>query len=281
MYEGVGGQFERPNQLYSVFNTRSNRGRSQYHGVTFSLDAARVADTGLALTSRYTFGQAKDNLSGTFSDADNNGFFNVGYLDAFDPMLDYGYSGFDVRHQFTMGVIWNLPFGSDNTWAGGWQMNAILTARSGYPFSVFDCTNGAFLCMRALDTANITKTVGSGTATGNPNEFTLIDLSPIAGDAGSYVNPVQGTSDFGPYPASMTERNAFRGPGAWNIDFLVGKRFRIAGTRAFLVRFELYNMFDNQNMYVRSDATDISSATSILGYLDGNRRMQLGLKFEF
>jgi hypothetical protein len=160
-------------------------------------------------------------------------------------------------------------------------MNAIFTARSGYPFSVFDCTRGEFLCMRALDTANITRNVGSGTATGNPNEFTLIDLSPIAGDKGSYVHPVQGTSDFGPYPASMTERNAFRGPGAWNLDYLIGKRFRIGGTRALLVRFEMYNVFNNQNMYVRSDAADLRSATSVLGYLDDNRRMQLGVKFEF
>jgi hypothetical protein len=79
----------------------------------------------------------------------------------------------------------------------------------------------------------------------------------------------------------MTERNAFRGPGAWNLDYLIGKRFRIGGTRALLVRWEMYNVFNNQNMYVRSDAADLRSATSILGYLDDNRRMQLGVKFEF
>ena len=223
---------------------------------------------------------SKDNLSGTFSDADNNGFFNLGYLDAFDPMLDYGYSGFDVRHRFSLGAIWNLPFGGTSTWAGGWQMNAILTARSGYPFSVFDSSNGLFFNMRAIDDADISKSATSGPATGNPNEFELLDLTPILGSVGSYVNPLTGNSDFGPYPSNMTERNAFRGPGAWNVDFIIGKRFRF-GTKAVLARLEAYNLFNHHNMYVRSENADISSFSSITGYLKDNRRMQFGFKFEF
>ena len=44
--------------------------------------------------------------------------------------------------------------------------------------------------------------------------------------AGGYVNPITGNSDFGPYPADMTKRDAFRGPGAWNFDLSLSKRFR-------------------------------------------------------
>ena len=33
-----------------AFNTRGNRGRSQYHGVTFGLDARQLGDTGLQLS---------------------------------------------------------------------------------------------------------------------------------------------------------------------------------------------------------------------------------------
>jgi hypothetical protein len=249
--------------------------------VVFGLEGRRFGDTGLALTAKYTLSQAKDNLSGTFSDADNNGFFNLGYLDAFNPMLDYGYSGFDVRHRLSTGVIWNLPWGGMNTLAGGWQMNAIFTARSGYPFTVFDCTNGVNYCMRAIDNGNITKTVGSGTATGNPNEYTLLDLTPILGAAGSYVNPITGNSDFGPYPANMTARDAFRGPGAWNVDFIIGKRFRFGTNKAALIRLEAYNLFNNHNMQTITENADVSSFSSITGKLVDNRRMQLGFKFEF
>ena len=62
-------------------------------------------------------------------------------------MLDYGYAEFDVRHRFVFGGIWELPLfaqpeGATRTLLGGWQLNWIFTARSGYPFTMCDCTNG-------------------------------------------------------------------------------------------------------------------------------------------
>jgi hypothetical protein len=281
VYEGIGTPTQRPNTLYGAFNTRGNRGESQYNGVVFSLEGRNIKQTGLTMTSHYTLSKAKDNLSATFSDGDNNGFFNLGYLDAFDPMLDYGNSGFDVRHRVSVSAIWNLPWGGRNTLAGGWLINAIVTARSGYPFSVFDCTNGANYCMRAVDPGNISKDATGGPATANPNEYTLLDLSPLLPTAGSYVNPKTGNSDFGPYPGNMTERNAFRGPGYWNVDFVAGKRFYFSGNKAVMARIEVYDLFNHHNMYAHTDAADISGATAVNGYLKDNRRMQLGFKFEF
>lgn len=270
----------RANTQYTSFGTRGNRGESQYHGLVFSVDTRQLGDTGLALTSKYTLSRAKDNLSGTFNDAENTRYFGLGYLDPFDPSLDYNYAGFDVRHRYSASAIWSLPWGGDSTWAGGWQLNALLTARSGYPFTIADCTNAVFLCMRALDPVGIDRSVNGGTATGNPNEFLLLDLAPIMSAAGTYVHPVQGTSEFGPYPSSMTERNDFRGPGAWNLDLVVGKRFRF-GNRAALIRLEAYNLFNHHNMYVNTDRADVSSFSTITGYRDDWRRMQLGFKFEF
>ena len=121
----------------------------------------------------------------------------------------------------------------------------------------------------------------SGTPTGNPNEYTLLDLTPILPTAGSYVNPLTGNSDFGPYPSNMTQRDAFREPGYWNIDLLMSKRFRFGMGKAVQFRLEAYNVFNHANMYVHADAADVSSVTAVTGYKDGNRRMQLGFKFEF
>ena len=270
----------RANSQYSAFNTRGNRGRSQYHGLVFSADSRQFGNTGLALTSKYTLSNAKDNLSGTFSDADNNGYFQLGYLDAFDPDLDYGYAGFDVRHRFSASAIWSVPFGGTNPWAGGWQVNALFTARSGYPFSVFDCATAFIFCKRADDPIGVDLTTNSPVATGNPNEFDLLDLTPLKPFNGTYQHPVQGSSDFGPYPDSMTKRNAFRGPGAWNVDFIVGKRFRF-GNKAALIRLEAYNVFNHHNMYPRTDAAQVDAADTIIGFKDDWRRMQLGFKFEF
>jgi hypothetical protein len=127
IYEGVGALTARPNPAYAAFNTRGNRGQSQYHGVSFSLDSRGIGNTGLSLTSRYTLSRAKDNVSTTFSDG-NNGNYNLGYIDSFDPMLDYGYAEHDVRHRVSISAVWNLPFLNNGASAmrtalGGWQVN--------------------------------------------------------------------------------------------------------------------------------------------------------------
>jgi hypothetical protein len=278
------GAGTRPNTQYAAFNTRGNRGQSQYHSLTLGLDARRVAQTGLQFSAKYTISDAKDNLSSTFSDSAAN--YNLGYLDAFDPMLDYGYAEFDVRHRVTVSGIWNLPFfvnstGATRTLLGGWQVNWIFTARTGFPFTLWDCTNGLGLCMRAVDPVGISTSANGNTATGNPNEYTLLDLSQLMPTAGSYANPKTGNSDWGPYPSNMTKRDAFRGPGYWNVDFGFSKRFRFGTNYAAQIRIEAYNLFNHANMFVNAADADISSYDTITGFKDGNRRIQLGFKFEF
>ena len=100
VYQGIGTASQRVITQYAAFNTRGNRGQSQYHGVTLGLESRKLGSSGLQFTAKYTFSNAKDNLSSTFSDSGND--FNLGYLDAFDPMLDYGYAGFDVRHRLLL-----------------------------------------------------------------------------------------------------------------------------------------------------------------------------------
>jgi outer membrane receptor protein involved in Fe transport len=285
VYLGVGGPFERATSQYTAFNTRGNRGRSEYNGITFALEARRMGNTGLQFSGSYTYGRAKDNLSSTFSDRNNN--FNLGYLDAFDPMLDWGFADFDVRHRGVVSGIWAMPFfeergGLARALLGDWQLNFIVSARTGFPFTVYDCENGLILCMRALDPVGIAKNATSGSSTGNPNEFRLLDLSRLQPYVGTYAHPVQGTSDFGPYPAEMTPRNAFRGPGYWNTDLGLSKRVRFMDRYAVQLRLEAYNVFNHPNLFPQVDypSADVA-AGEILGYKDGNRRMQVGAKFEF
>jgi outer membrane receptor protein involved in Fe transport len=285
VYTGEGTATDRPLNQYGAFNSRANRGESRYNGVTFSIDSRRLGNTGLQVLARYTYAHAKDNLSSTFSDSLNN--FNLGYLDAFDPKLDYGNADYDVRHRFIFSGIWELPFfnnseGAVRTLLGGWQFNWILSARSGFAFSVFDCTNAQFaVCMRAENPTGMDMNATDGPATDNPNEFSLLDLTPILGAAGSYVNPITGNSEFGPWPADMTKKGDWRGPGQWNVDFGLSKRFRFGDHYALQVRVEAYNLFNHANMFANTDVADVSSITEITGYKDGNRRIQLGAKFEF
>jgi hypothetical protein len=289
VYLGEGGELERPTTQYAAFNTRGNRGRSEYNGVQFSLESRRVGDTGLQFNGSYTFGRAYDNLSTTFSDSGNN--YNLGYLDAFDPMLDWGFAQFDVRHRASISGIWQVPYfkegsGLTRAFLADWQVAFLFNARTGLPFTIYDCTNGFSLCMRMQDPVGIDRNATDGASTGNPNEFKLLDLTPVVPYVGGYVHPVQGTSDFGPYPSDMTKRHAFRGPGFWNVDATLSKRIRFADRYAVQFRFEAYNVLNHANMFVDSGNADISSFDAIYGYrgsryIPDQRRLQLGVKFEF
>jgi outer membrane receptor protein involved in Fe transport len=284
IYTGTGTATSRPNPQFTAFNTRGNRGQSQYHGVTFGVDLRQLAETGLQLSAKYTLSSTHDNLSTTFSDDGNNNY-NLGYLDAYDAMLDWGAAQFDVRHRVAVSGVWQLPFargatGLTKALASDWQLNWIFTARTGYPFTLWDCTNGFVLCMRAENPDGLELKATSGAATDNPNEFSLLDLTTLVAHAGGYVNPITGNSDYGPYPADMTERDAVRGPGLWNIDFGLSKRVRF-GTRAVQLRLEIFNLFNHANMFANTNTADVSSFTEITGSKAGNRRVQLGAKFEF
>jgi hypothetical protein len=281
------------NSQHSAFNTRGNGGWSNYHGLTLGWDARRIAGSGLQLTARYTLGFAKDNLSSTFSDTSNS--YNLGFLDAYDPGLDYGWADHDVRHRFVMSGIWQVPVArAGSGWKralfGDWSFSWLLTAQSGAPFTVFDCTNAYSVCMRMLSVAP--RASYSATPAEEPNSFVCLDYSNQAAGFGTYVNPLTGTNDFGPFPSSMETRNSYRRPGRWNADAMLTKRPRLGDRLSLQLRLEVYNLFNHANLYIVEYAADTSNPkiTAFRGYVpdltgsvpgDGQRRIQLGAKLEF
>lgn len=285
------------NTKYRPLNTRGNKGKSDYHALIASLESSNLRNTGLQFTARYTFSKTQDNLSSTFSESSNN--FNLGLLDPFNPDLDYGNADFDVRHRFVAsfnwdtGAPWNLS--KNDNWAvrhvlGGWSLTGIFQARTGTPFTIFDCFNAAFeVCPRLIPTASIDSHVGSGTDAGSPNLFNLLSL--VGQTPGNYIDPLTGTSEFGPYPANMTKRNAFRGPGFWNVDLGIYKNVPLGETTRLQFRGEFYNAFNHANMGVIGSAADVSSCVTnvagvctegdIQGQKTGRRNIQLAVKFIF
>ncbi len=291
------GPLGRVNRQYSGMNERTNGGYSRYNAIVVGVDSHGLGSTGLSFTGRYTYGVAKDNLSTTFSESINN--LNLGLLDPFNPQLDYGYADYDIRHRLTAGVIWEMPFAKDSgrlvrSLASGWQVAGLVRAQTGAPFTVFDCSNAVSRCMRMLVQPGLTTTPAKTPAsTGDPNAFVYLDLANQAAGIGAYANPLTGSSDFGPFPSNMAARNSFRGPGLWNADAIFSKRFAFANTKGVQVRVEVYNLFNHANLYIRQDSTDLSSGTQILAFRgdtgpndqaaqgDGQRRIQLGFRFDF
>jgi outer membrane receptor protein involved in Fe transport len=283
----------RLNTQYSNLNTRGNLGFSNYNGLTVGYETPFIRNWGLQFTGRYTWSHTIDNISSTFSDSANNN--NIGLLDPFNPELDKGDADFDIRHRLITSVVWQIPYRSDQKgWLGkalgGWSLNGIYGAHTGVPFTIFDCANTHLnpVCMRAQQTGPQPRS-GSGNPAPDPATPGQFQYLPTTGlTSGLFVNPLTGNSEFGPFPASMTGRNAFRAPGFWNLDAGVYKNFRISESKSVQFRGEFFNLFNHSNLYLVGTQTDISQGDFIPAARglrnDGTqdrRNVQLALKFIF
>jgi hypothetical protein len=269
---------------YSNINYRSSGGISSYNALVARIQMNNWAKHGLTLNANYTYGHTLDELSDTFSSSINNN--NLGYLDPYNPRLDYGNSLLDVRSRFNLAAVWEIPFaksthGFVKQIADGWSVAPLFIAETGFPYTVYDSTNGYAISMRAVN-------ANSGIPKGAPHSMPIVGAddyiytpfysnydssgNPTAGAIplfdSSYVNPIMGYSDWGPFPAAMSGRNAFRGPGTWNLDlgvyklFFLGERFRLQ------FRGEMYNLFNHANLYAQIGSNDIGSGYT---YVDARR----------
>ena len=274
----TGFHYSRPNNEYSSINNRGSNGDSYYEALNVQFQSTNFHRTGLSLVANYTWGKSIDDVSSTFSESNSasNGVGNLGYLNPYNPGLDRGLSDFDIRNRFVLAPIWDTPwFKNQHTLKGetlgGYNVSGIYTVRTGTPFTFSDSTNslnagfgqgivryapaaGGQVPLRAtkIQSANYDQT---------PNNF-VIDTLP---QALNYSNPAYGgISDFGPYPATMTKRNAFSGPGAWNVDLAVSKSFPIREGMALEARAEGFNILNHANLYVNGPNNDVAN----FGYTD-------------
>ena len=288
----AGGTSTRLNGQYTSINSRGNNGYSNANSLVLGLASNDFRNSGLQLTARYTYGVARDNLSSTFSDANaQNG--NLGILDPFNPSIDYGYADFDIRHRFVGSFTYEVPYFNNSSsrlakhLLGGWSLTGIVNARTGLPFSVYDCQNANFICPRYVPSGAVSFT-GSGNPPAadatTPNSFVYIDL-PARVD---FNNPVAGVSDVGPFPDGMTGRNVFRGPGYWNVDAGLYKRIRFSEKYNLQLRLEAFNVFNHANLFFDPNQLDASTFNFVSArrgvFPSGNverRNVQLAVKFNF
>ena len=270
-----------PNGQFTAVNNRGTSGYSHYNGLNVRFQTQSLGKSGVSIVSNYTWAHSLDNLSSTFAESSggSNGVGNLGYMNPAFPSYDYGSSDFDVRNRFIFSAVWNEPyFSTGKGWQrqvlGGWMLTPIFTARTGIPFTVSDSTNslnattGPYGIPRYTPTSNNFSTyTNSGVAAGS-NNFDILNL-PVADD----FTGLLGVSDFGPYPANMTGRNEFAGPGAWMFDLAVAKSFQLSERFNLQFRAEAFDLFNHHNMYVNgfiADAAQFPGApVTIQGKLGG------------
>jgi hypothetical protein len=271
----------RANDQFTSINNRGTRGFSHYNALNVKFQTEEVGRSGVTLQANYTYAHSLDNLSSTFSEnsTGSNGVGNLGYTNPADVWLDYGNSDFDIRHRLALSATWQEPFfknkkGFLRQAAGGWSISPIFTARTGVPFSIADSTNslngqtGPYGIPRYTPSGPIPSfSAGTPVDSGSPNLFNLLTLPPTSSFTG-----LLGHSDFGPYPAGMTTRNMFFGPGAWTFDLAVAKNFALTERFSLEFRAEGYDILNHDNMYVNGfnlDAVNFSGGPILLQGLKG------------
>jgi hypothetical protein len=254
-------------------------GRSNNNAVIVEVMNSTWRSIGLQFSGRYRFGRALDNTPALGGFGMNSLNAN---LDPFNPNNDYGSADFDVRHRFVGSFNWEVPFQRLTGDAlkqvfGGWQVTGIVHARSGAPFTAFNC-GGATSAEQPCPRLAVTGGIGSDG---------LDDPTPVAGLANRfvYLNPggavVSSPPAFPPFAAGTTTRNYFRGPNFWNVDLGVSKRFQMTEDVSLQFRGEFFNALNQANTFIRGNEVDVSAGGFVPAYRSGRRHVQLAVKLLF
>ncbi len=165
---------------------------------------------------------------------------------SYRPDLERASSNFDNRHRFVATASYEIPnFAKGHPRLGkGWQLNTIVTLRSGNPFhlTLFDDYNNTGEFFPRPDI------IGDPYAgTHAPDKFINLTAFKVpctldpAGD-GTAASCIPGTWHFG-----SLGRNALRGPGYKNVDFSVFKTTPITERVQVQLRAEVFNLFNHPN----------------------------------
>ncbi|MGB8888643.1 MAG: carboxypeptidase regulatory-like domain-containing protein [Candidatus Korobacteraceae bacterium] len=277
----------RPYPEFSQIPWRGDTGNSSYNALAVSLKRSFTA--GLLVSANYTWSHEIDDDSNGSGDGDSITPQNVSCLPTGAPQCGERADGaFDARNVFNANFIYELPFGAGKPYfsengferavLSHWQISSIFIARSGFP-------------------VNLT-TSGTG-PDGNTNDQrpNLVPGQPLY-LAGGNINPnafcTPGTADpF--YPGGMcpagfgdVPRNFLRGPGVWQSDWAISRRFPITERAQIQFRAEVFNIF-NRAQFANPDGL-ISASDFGKTYLPLNttpiglgtpRQFQFLLKLQF
>jgi hypothetical protein len=309
----------RLNLQYTNMNYRSDDAYSHYNALVTTFKANNIHKTGVSAYATYTWGHTLDNLSSTFSDGTATLYAATGYLDTWNPKLNYGNADYDIRHRLVGNASWDLPFfkNSSNMLAkdilGGWIVSDTFSFRSGNPYTIWDCDNAVYDCPFYAPGAGAPKlpkgSVGAYQGGGVYNYLTVPmdpNPNPITGVPGGYAyglaNSLGIPSCAGLYHQGcvytldgthVPDRNQFRGPNVWNTNLQFIKNVKLYDKYALQFRAEFYNLLNHHNQYIYNYNLDVSGSQQGTpfaiqtikggsgGANDDHRNVDLGVRFSF
>ncbi len=237
---------------------------------------------GISFLASYTYSKSIDdsstfNLTGSASKplAGENDLAQ----NPFDVNAERGRSLFDARQRFVLSYQWSLPWWQQpKGWyqqvLGNWQVNGIVTAMTGTPFTVFDGNDfsvqgsapeiSGFFSNRPNVVANPNDGPKTPGVWLNPNAFQRITQDP--------TSPVQ---QFG-----TAGRNIAQGPGYTDWDFSLFKNIRVGESKDIQFRAEFFNILNHTNFHNPDGDMNSQTFNQILE-AQPPRLIQFALKFTF
>ncbi|MGH9162778.1 MAG: carboxypeptidase regulatory-like domain-containing protein, partial [Vicinamibacteraceae bacterium] len=209
-------------------NLLTDEASSRYHGL--QLQYRQRYGRGLSITANYTYSRA---MTDRYSDSPAA---TVDYITLRDKELDEGPTVFDLRHAFQTYWTYELPFGRDrqfgidnpllNQVIGGWNMSGVLRIQSGRPFYL---TSGrqtfnnrdAGVVLNGITEKELQNLIT--VRPGSDGNVFFVDERLVGPDGRANPELISSPST----PGELGERVFLYGPGFWNLDIGIAKRFDI------------------------------------------------------
>ena len=222
---------------------------SNYNAMNARL--SRRFANGFQFDGIYRWAKSIDTLSYEGPGAVTNQTFPV------DNSTERGPSDFDVKHHFVFSALWDLPFFRNrNDWTGtllgGWQVNTIITAHSGFPWtpklgrSIRGAGGDFFGPVRPI-------AYFGGAGDGTSNDVFLSPNGNFPGGGAQYFS----LNLIGDPPTHLLNppgigRNVFRGPRYRSVDLSLVKRFGLSSLlregAGLELRANFFNAFNQLNL---------------------------------
>jgi hypothetical protein len=269
----------------SPFAYEEFAGVSGSHYNALQMSVHHRFNNGLYFQGAYTYANSIDDVSNATVAFDSR--FN----DQTSSEDSRGLSDFGRRHRFIASGVYQLPFfahseGIAKHVLGDWEISGILTLQSGLPFTPVDSAGGSAYGLST--TGIVTPMFATGFGCGNApsrggTESRLghwVNINAYVPDPAIPLS-TGGLSDatvFGDAP-----RNCIIGPNQKNIDFTVGKSFRLTERQSLRFRADFFNL-TNHPSFANPPSTDIespSSFTQITSVVGTPRLIQFSLKWSY
>ncbi len=239
----------RPNETFPDVYWRSGEGLSDYYALSA---LARYKTRTLQVQAAYTWSHSIDNQSdplvGDFFDLDFTTINNASasalrssFAQQFNSSGDRGNSDFDQRQNLFLLGVWRPDF--RRIALRGWQVSWLAAFRSGLPYTVETITTQAPVFGQGEiqnQRANLI----------TPSSAVYPNPQPAAGgvillNAAAFAEPANASV------LGNSGRNAFTGPGLYNLDFSLARTFAVPRLREgsrLTVRADAFNILNHANL---------------------------------